>query len=387
MTVPVVDPALTERLTRDLVRINSVNPDLVPGARGETEVVEFLEEEFKEHGISTERVVAGAARPSIVATLPGKGNGKSLMLNAHVDTVGVDGMDKPFSGDLRDGCVHGRGSYDMKGAMAACVAAAITLKRSDVQLPGDLVVTGVADEEFASLGMSAVIDHIKTDGAIVTEPTHLKVCRAHKGFVWLRVETKGRAAHGSRFQDGIDANLAMGRILGELANLEQRVRSGRQHALLGPGSLHAATLHGGTGVSTYADRCVLEIERRTIPGETAQQVEQEVQDLIDGLRSIDPDLNVSLKTTLVRDPFEIDASAQVVTAVDSAVLAVTERQAEHMGDAPWMDSALLAAAGVETVVIGPSGAGAHASEEWVDVQSVTDLANILIHSAVNYCTA
>ena len=380
-----VDPGYVEELVTRLVRINSINPDVDPGGPGEAEIVAALQAEFAEAGIPSRTVEPVPGRPSVVATVRGTGGGRSLMLNAHVDTVGVEGMTAPFTGELRQGRVYGRGAYDMKGAAAACVAAARALRASAEDRAGDVIVALVADEEYASLGTAAVIDQVRTDGAIVTEPTQLKTCLAHKGFVWLEVEVRGRAAHGSRYEDGVDANLRMGRFLGELARLEERIRTGRSHPLVGPGSIHAPILRGGTGISTYADRCVVQLERRTMPGETAAQVEAEIAGLVDRLRGADPTFDAEVRTLLVREPFEIAPDAAVVRAVDAAAAAVLGRDAEHVGDTPWMDSALLAAKGVETVVIGPSGAGAHAAEEWVEVDSVVSLAEILVHAATIYC--
>ena len=193
------------------------------------------------------------------------------MLNGHLDTVGVEGMPDPFLPTIRDGLIYGRGSFDMKGSVAACIAAAKAVVDAQLPLCGDLVIAAVADEEYASIGTADVTSRVMVDGAVVAEPTALDLCIAHKGFVWLEVETVGRAAHGSRFQEGIDANMRMGRILAELDRLEQDLRTRPPHPLVGSPSLHAAMLQGGTELSTYAARCTLKIERRTIPGETLAQ--------------------------------------------------------------------------------------------------------------------
>lgn len=382
-----IDRADVEPILGKLVGINSVNPDVVPGAPGEREIAACLQEEFDAHGIETEVVETVPGRPSVLGIVRGRGGGRSLMLNAHVDTVGVEGMTDPFRVVTRNGRLYGRGAYDMKGALAACVVAARALQARPDRLGGDVVVAAVADEEYASLGTASVISSVQVDGAIVTEPTQLRTCLAHKGFVWIEVETRGRAAHGSRYQEGIDANLRMGRFLGELGQLERSVRTGRRHHLVGPGSLHAPVLRGGTGISTYSDRCTAQIERRTIPGETEAQVVGEIEDIVGRLRTADPTFEASVRTLLVREPFEVQPDAPVVRAVDDAVTTVLGRAPEHVGDTPWMDAALLAAAGIETVVIGPSGAGAHALEEWVDVDSVVQVANILVHAAASYCAA
>ena len=226
---------------------------------------------------------------------------------------------------------------------------------------------------------------MKTVGAIVTEPTGLEVCLAHKGYLWIRVEVAGRAAHGSRFELGIDANMKMGSFLWRLSVLERELRARHPHPLLGPPSLHAAMLNGGTGLSTYAPTSTLQIERRTVPGETEAQAVAEVQAIADRLAAEDPDFRATVKSFFVRDPFEVAPDKAVVRAVDQAATQVLGRPAKHIGDTPWMDAALLQAAGVETVVCGASGAGAHSDVEWVDLESVFKLAEILAKAAMVYC--
>src|SRR5437660_5318163 len=187
------------------------------------------------------------------------------MLNAHMDTVGAGGMADAFTPVVRDGRVYGRGAYDMKASLAAIM---ITAREANkLQLKGDLIITAVADEEVASIGTSAVLEKFRADFGIVTEPTELRLCLAHKGFVWLEVETKGVAAHGSRADLGVDAIAHMGRILTGVLELDRRVRSGSRHGLLGTGSIHASLIEGGQEMSTYPARCVAKLERRTIPGE------------------------------------------------------------------------------------------------------------------------
>jgi acetylornithine deacetylase len=375
---------LRETLVR-LVQINSVNPMLVPGAPGEREIAGFIAASLTGIGLKTQIFEPEPGRLSVIGRLEGSGGGRSLMLNAHCDTVDVAGMAEPFSGAIRDGKLYGRGAFDMKGSLAACMAAAKALVDSRAQLCGDVLVAAVADEEYGSLGTSDVISRVKVDGAIVTEPTALNVCIAHKGYLWIEVEITGRAAHGSKFDLGIDANMKMGAFLHELAILERELRARPAHPLVGPPSLHAAMLSGGSGLSTYAAQSVVKIERRTIPGETEVQVVGEIQGIVDGLAESDRDFRATVRAFFVRDPFEVAPSAAIVKAVDSAAKKVLGRRAVHFGDTPWMDSALLQAAGVDTVVVGATGAGAHADVEWVDLESVVKLAEILTEAAVDYC--
>ncbi len=368
-----------------LVRTNSINPTLVPGAPGEAAIADVTARILGDLGLTVERYEPSAGRPSVVGRLPGSGGGPRLMLNAHYDTVGVEGMTDPFGGAIRDGRLYGRGAYDMKGSLAACVAAAKALLDAGHRLAGDLVIAAVSDEEHASLGTQSLLSAVPVDAAVVTEPTSLRLCLAHKGFSWLEVTTRGRAAHGSRPDLGIDANLRMGRVLHELDRLERALRGGRRHPLLGPGSLHAATLHGGTGLSTYAAECRLAIERRTLPGDTEASVIAEIEAILASLREDDATFDATLEHVLTRAPFEARPESRIVECVAAAGEAVLGSALPRVGETPWMDAALLASVGVDTVVIGPHGEGAHAAVEWVELESVFRLAEILARAALAFC--
>jgi len=273
----------------------------------------------------------------------------------------------------------------MKGSLAACLAAVKALVGAGATPRGDLVLAAVADEEYASLGTAEVAREVPVHAAIVTEPTELDLCIAHKGFVWLEVETVGKAAHGSRFFEGIDANMRMGRFLGRLDRLEQELRARPPHPLVGPPSLHAPTLHGGSELSTYAASCRLGIERRTVPGETEAGVRAEIETLIEQTRAADPSFQASVRCLLARNAFEVPPDAPIVSAVRAAATRHLGRSPALIGKPFWMDSAILADAGVETVIIGPNGGGAHTSEEWVDLQSLERLAVILADATMAYC--
>jgi acetylornithine deacetylase len=381
-----IDPDYTRETLVRLIQINSINPTLAVGAPGETEIARFIAESLRACRLTVEIHDPVPGRTTVTGKLAGTGGGRSLMLNAHCDTVDVAGMAEPFSGAIRNGRVYGRGSYDMKGSLAACMAAAKAIADSGIRLPGDLIVAAVADEEYGSLGTRDLLTRLKPDGAIVTEPTALEVCLAHKGYLWIEVKIEGRAAHGSKFELGIDANMKMGAFLHALGGLERELRARTPHPLVGPPSLHAAVLNGGSGLSTYAAVSRLQIERRTIPGETEAQAVAEVQQLADRISTTDPDFHAKVKAFFVRDPFEVSAGAPIVKAVDRAAAKVRGHQPKHIGDTPWMDAALLQAAGVETVVCGATGAGAHSDTEWVELDSVIQLAEILAEAAIEYCT-
>ncbi|MCG3121540.1 MAG: Acetylornithine deacetylase [bacterium] len=375
---------LVKTLT-ELIRLNSINPQLVPDGPGEAAMAAYIADGLRHLHLEVMTHEPAPGRVSVVGRLKGQGGGRALMLNGHSDTVGIEGMPEPFAATIRHGKMYGRGAYDMKGSVAACMAAIKALVEAKAPFHGEVLLAAVADEEYFSLGTADVVSRYQIDGAIVTEPTEMDICRAHKGFVWLEVETHGRAAHGSRFEEGIDANMHMGRFLAELDKLEKDLRTRSPHPLVGPPSLHAALLNGGSGLSTYSASCKLKIERRTIPGETEVQVLNEVQTILERLTAADPTFNGTVKAFCTRAPFEVSAEAEIVRAVEKAATRVRGVPPRHIGQSFWMDSALFSAAGVETVVIGPSGAGAHADEEWVDLQSLVELAQILAEAALDYC--
>ena len=381
----VVDESFTIEVLQHLVRIESINPSLCASGGGESGIALYTAEAMRALDLSVECHEPKPGRVSVVGRRRGGGDGRALMLNAHYDTVAVDGMADPFGGTLIDGRCYGRGAYDMKGSLAACLGAVKALRDSHAALRGDVLVAAVADEEHASIGTADLIGRYQLDGAIVTEPSNLDICLAHKGFVWLTVTVQGRPAHGSQFAQGIDANVRAGSFLARLGRYATELTARTPHPLVGPPSVHAPLMAGGTGMSTYADSATVKIERRTVPGETTSQVVSEIQALLDAERAHDATFNATLVVDLVREPFEVDRERPIVRALASARQRVLTTPIRYVGENPWMDSALLAAAGIETVVIGPHGAGAHALEEWVDVQSVIQLAQILAETATIYC--
>jgi acetylornithine deacetylase len=367
----------TAELVSALVAIPSVNPDLVPGGAGEAEIAAYVAGWLRDAGLEVEVDEAAPGRPSVVAVARGRGGGRSLMLNGHLDTVGVEGMEQPFRPELRDGRLHGRGGYDMKAGVAACMVAARRLAAED--LAGDVILTAVADEEYASIGTQSVLRRWTADAAIVTEPTALRVCVAHKGFVWAELETAGRAAHGSRPAEGVDAIVRMAPALERLAELQAALDAAPGHELVGPGSVHASLIRGGQELSSYPARCVLSLERRTAPGESADDVREECEALVDGIDGAE------VRMGLVRPPFIVDRDEPVVAAVTRAAGAVTAAPPEVYGESYWMDAALIQAAGIPTVVFGPGGEGAHSVREWVDLRSVDACAEALVLAARDLC--
>lgn len=381
-----IDETYLTGMTQELVRINSINPSLTPEGKGEAEIGAYLAEKLGDLGLAVTTTEIAPGRVNVVGTLKGSGGGRSLLLNAHLDTVGVEGMSiDPFGGEIRDGRLYGRGAQDMKASLAAMIAAAKAIVDAGITLKGDLLITGVADEEYRSIGTEALVQQVSADAAIVTEPTDMHISCAHRGFIWYDVETIGRAAHGSRYSEGIDANMRMGRFLAELDKLEQELLTRKGHELTGPPSLHAARLEGGKEVSIYADHCLLQIERRTAPGETVEGTTIELQEIIDRLAAQDSTFKATVAPIFWRSPFEVDSGAPIVKILDQALGSRIGHHPVHTGQTFWTDAALLAGADIETVLLGPKGCGLHSAEEWVDLESVVDLAYVLAETAINYC--
>lgn len=376
------------QLLKELIAIDSVNPSLVPGAAGEAAVARAIAEAMRELGLTVEIQDVAPGRPNVVGTLPGRAAGRSLMFCGHIDTVGVSGMKAPFDPVDNDGRIYGRGSQDMKSGVAAMIDAARVISESGGLAAGSIVVACVVDEEHASIGADALVTRWRADGAVVTEPTDLQVAIAHKGFEWVEIETEGLAAHGSRPRDGRDAIRLMARVLNGLDAIDRGLQSGRSHALLGTASLHASLIEGGRELSSYPDRCHLQMERRTIPGEAPGAAFREVEDLLTRLRAEDPDFKGGCKSMFARSPYEIAATHDLPQAMLRAVSATAPphlRTPAPIGMSFWTDAAILGDAGIPSILFGPTGAGLHSVEEWVDAQSVLTCRDALVALARDFC--
>ncbi len=366
-----------------LVSIDSVNPDLVPGANGEGEIASFVAAWLEKCGLEAHLENVAGDRQNVVAVARGSGGGRSIMLNAHMDTVGVSGMNEPFNPVIKDGRMYGRGTLDTKSALAAFMVAAV--RASKMGMRGDVIFTAVIDEEYGSLGTEAVARKWHADGAIVGEPTNLDIVIAHKGFAWYEVETYGTAAHGSRPDLGVDAIVRMGKVLSGLEQMADRLSRSTTHPQLGPGSVHASVISGGQEFSSYPSRCRLGIERRTLPGEAIETIDSEMQGLIDSIAAGDPSFRASVKRTLARGALEVPADAPIVQTLSGGYRNVTGSMPKLAGMGGWMDSALLAEAGIPSVVFGPSGEGLHADVEWVDLHSVEQCHEIVLATVREFC--
>jgi acetylornithine deacetylase len=374
-------------LARELVRIDSRNPSLAHGAPGEREVARILAEVLRAWGLRVEVSDAAPGRPNVVARTgdPSPG-GRSLMFNGHLDVVGVEGMvHAPFEALERGGRIYGRGAADMKGGIAAMCAAAVRAAQSGIG--GELVVAAVADEEHASAGTRALVGSgVRAGAAIVTEPTRLAIAPAHRGFVWITVRLHGRAAHGSRYDIGVDAIKHAGLLLAELDALDTGALLERTHPLLGHASLHASLIEGGTAMSVYPDRCTLRLERRTMPGESEGAVVDEVRAACERVARRRPDFSADVELELARSPSDVAADAPIVRALASVI---DERggSVRLEGMSAWTDAAILNDAGIPAICFGPGDiALAHAAEEWVDTAEIERAAHTLTELALRWCS-
>jgi acetylornithine deacetylase len=362
-------------LLHDLVAVNSVNPSLVPGAPGEAAVADVARAAMTAAGLDVVLQEAAPGRPNVIGLLDGREPGPAMMFCGHIDTVGVEGMTAPFTPRMEDGRLYGRGAQDMKGGVAAMIAAAGVLARSWIR--GRLIVAAVIDEEHMSLGAEALVREYRADMAVVTEPTDLRVAVGHKGFAWVDIETHGRAAHGSRPDEGRDAIAMMGRVLVALEARDRELRARPAVPFQGTASLHASLISGGRELSSYPDRCLLHMERRTVSGEDAASVAREVEDLIARLRTADTDFRATQTVTAYRSAYRLDPGHPLPTAFTQAVGAAGH-SGELAGMSFWTDASVLADAGIPSILFGPGGAGLHSLEEYVRVADVMTCRDVLV---------
>jgi acetylornithine deacetylase len=372
------DPCID--LLARLVAIDSVNPSLVAGAAGETRIAVAIATHLRELGLTVHLQEVAPGRPNVIGVLESGVPGPSIMFCGHTDTVGVDGMPEPFTPVIRDGRLYGRGAQDMKGGVAAMIDAARVVRDRGLRR-GRLILAAIVDEEFASVGADQLVKTWHADAAVVTEPTDLQIGVGHKGFAWFEVETKGRAAHGSRPADGRDAILHMGRVLARLDALDRTLQAGPSHPLMGVPSLHASMIEGGREWSVYPDRCLLRLERRTIAGETVGRAETELRAILDTLHDEDAEFDATLRVRFSRPPYETPARHPLPGLLTRCARARGVTAVEQ-GMSFWTDAAVLGEAGIPAVLFGPGGAGLHSTEEYVEVAEVIACRDVLADLAV-----
>jgi acetylornithine deacetylase len=359
---------------KDLVAANSVNPSLVPGAAGEAHAGEVARAAMARAGMDVTLQPVRPRRSNVIGVLEGRTPGPSVMLCGHLDTVGVEGMVDPFVPRVEQGRLYGRGAQDMKGGIAAMIAAAGTLASSWTR--GRLIVAAVVDEEYESIGAEALVKEWRADAAIVTEPTDLTVAVGHKGFAWIEIVTHGRAAHGSRPEEGRDAIARMGRVLVALEARDRELRARAPVPFQGTGSLHASLITGGQELSSYPEQCTLEMERRTVHGEDGRSVAAEVEAILARLRHEDPEFEAESRLVTHRSAYRLAEAHPLAQAVGAAI-GRSGRASAPVGMSFWTDAAILADAGIPSVLFGPGGAGLHSTVEYVNVADVVACRDIL----------
>jgi acetylornithine deacetylase len=380
-----IAPGDARALARALVKIDSRNPSLAPGAPGEAECALFLRDVLHDWGFVTEVQDAFPGRPNLVARIGTPRGGRSLMLNGHLDVVGTDAMSHaPFSGEERDGRLYGRGSADMKGGIAAMCAGAFRASKQNVR--GEIIIAAVADEEYESLGTRSLLSRgIRADGAVVAEPTGLAVMPAHRGFTWVEVVVGGRAAHGSRWEIGVDAIRHAGLLLAELDRIDCDELPLSTHPLLGRGSLHASFIEGGIGMSTYPDRCVLKLERRTIPGQTAEHAVAEIERACAIVRARRASFQAQVRPVFTQGPSDVSPDAPIVRELMHAMEGLGEAKGVE-GMSAWTDAALLNEAGIPAVCFGPGDISlAHAAEEYIPLGEIDRATEVFASFARRWC--
>jgi acetylornithine deacetylase len=362
-------------LLSELVGINSVNPTLSNGP-GEEKISAFVAQYLRDLGLSLEKQALGSKRSNVVAIIPGKDHTSSLLLNAHLDTVGVEDMDDPFKLRREGDRLYGRGAYDMKGSIAIMLLLAKYF--SHRKPPLDILLTFVADEEDKSLGMEYLVHKwlanlpTRPIGGVFLEPTEQNIGACHKGFVWYEIEVTGKGAHGSRPAEGTDAILPLKDALTELIKIESELSRVDKDPLLGHGSLHPGVIEGGTAISVIPSRSRLLWERRTLPGETHEDLNLELERVIEAVRRAPGRHKVTGREIFARPPYEVSDQAGIVKWLKKV-----SPQSKLVGLSFWADAALAGLAGMPSVLFGPIGHGAHSADEWVSLRSLVRVYGIL----------
>ena len=372
-------------LLKSLIRIASVNP-IIEQTRDEEQIATFIADWFRrtrKFNVIEQRVSKN--RFNVVAILPGRSNGPSLMLNGHMDTVGVSNMTiKPFDPFIEHGRMHGRGSCDMKGSIAAMMSAMLSLANSNQRLNGDVIFSGVVDEEYESIGMYELVKRFRTDAAIVGEPTSMNIATAQKGYAWLEIETTGRRIHGSTPEKGVDAIEKMAIIISKL-DLIRRKHTRLRHRLVGTPRIHTSNITGGSDWATVPAKCTLRLERRLIPGEKPQDSVTELREIIAQCSKRDRKLKATVRLIHYAESIDVKRARHI---------SLLEQELKHAGirgrivGVPyWTDAAILVnRAKIPTCLFGPGNIeNAHSPDEFVNIQEATNSIPVYVRTAQRYC--
>ena len=361
----------------------------------EKELAEYINKYFEEEGIDSQLVNVTGDRPNVIGSYGNNENyDKTLILNGHLDTVGIENMIiDPFKGYIQDGNIYGRGAVDMKGAVAAMIMALVVIKRAGIELEGGLYFTGVIDEEYWNLGTKHIIKHgPKSKYAIVGEPTNLEIHNGHRGLEWIQVFVEGKYAHGGTPEKGINAIEKMNKIISEIVdNLLPDIKK-RNHTITGPAALNLGVIKGGTQPSTVAGDCILQLDRRWIPGESPESITDEIKEIIKKLQKDDPELKgeVSIMRNEGNDegfPYLVcESSAKIVQSLMEATSNIMN-SAKISYFPAWTDGALLShIGGMETVVFGPGDlASAHSEKEFCPIEDIINACKVYVYTILDIC--
>jgi len=375
-------------LAQELIRIPSAVKGIDEGR--ELEMANFIAQRLENSGFKVTLQEPREGRPNVIATLRGTGGGCSLMLNGHLDTVETEGMTvEPLTGKVKDGELYGRGSVDMKGALAAFILIGETVQRLGVELKGDLIISGCVDEEGRAIGSQAMAKSLSgIDAAIVGEATGMKIGTAHKGLTFITLRTHGKATHGSSPQHGINAIMAMNQVLTAFDDELPKRFEERRHPTLGPPTYNVGVIRGGYRANVVPDRCEVEIDRRMVPGETVQSVLGETEAILGRLRQQDPTLKVEA------DVLDWVKALPMEVSKDEPVIRCISKSLRNIGKEPelttlpyWTDaSSFVNLAHIPAVVFGPGDISqAHSATEHIDIEELYTYAKVTALTALNFC--
>jgi acetylornithine deacetylase len=368
-------------LLEQLVRADSTNPTLERGGAGEAEVARLLAERMRGAGLDVDVWEAAPGRPNVVGRLAGSGGGRSLMFCGHTDVVA--GSAEQFQPVLRDGRMYGRGTNDMKGGIAAALVAVERLAQGE-RPAGDVLLAWVIDEEWASLGAEALVERHRADAALLPEQTDLDVVFAHGGFVWYDVVSAGRESAGGEPQHGQDGIALAGAFLTGVIALDRELET-RTTPEWGRPNVHASTIRGGQNYPSYPAECVIGVERCLMPGESVAQSHAEMESLLGRARAADPRFSGRAQVVIAREPVLLGRDEPIVSMVTNAARDQLGHDPVVRSDYGWMDSGVLVDAGIPCVVFGPTGAGLHTAEEWVDLDSLEHCVSVFERTARSFC--
>jgi acetylornithine deacetylase/succinyl-diaminopimelate desuccinylase family protein len=374
----------TTRLLRDLVALPSVNPmraDIPADIVLEHRVTAYLEQFFRSLGVPFERQAVAPQRENIVARLTIPGAKRTLLLEAHQDTVPVDGMIvDPFGARIEGNKLFGRGSCDIKGGMSAMLACFARLVCDKPKGCGNVIMACTVDEENTMLGVRELVKHMTANFALVAEPTNLNIVHAHKGVVRWNLFATGRSCHSSTPEKGINAIYRMGKLLVGIEQYAEHLRSTTHDPLLGAATLSVGRIEGGTSVNTVPDRCRIEIDRRVITGEKPDDAPQQLAAFLQ--ENVGIDFPFEMTQPWIREPALSPAGSEEIQRLLGAAIDA-ERGSHKVHAVPYgTDAATIAWAGIPAVIFGPGDISkAHTIDEWVPLDEVETASNILYRLA------